>query len=126
MTECEMTSISTCEDLKSRFVEYPELTILGTKYRIEQYTREDNNDTALGLCDFWRKIIYIDFDWYIEAEKHGAGSINRALKTLRHEIIHAFLYEMGNEDDALNEGLADALSIQANQFVSLLSQFLDK
>ena len=118
--------MNTCKELKEYIKGCNEIKILGTTYHLEQYDRTEREDTALGTCDFWKKIIYIDFDWYEKAEEHGTASINRALKTIRHEIVHAFMYEMGNEDDAYNERIADALAIQTTQFTDLMALFIDR
>lgn len=119
--------IKTCKEFKDNLENFQKINILGTEYCFKQYFRDiESNDAALGLCDFWNKIIYIDFEWYIKAEENGFGCINRMYTTIRHELIHAFLYEMGNMDDSLNEELADAISIKATQFVQMLHPFMDE
>ena len=83
--------------------------ILGTQYKICYETVEENSDLldCRGYADFTTKEIHINketYNWY------GLG-----LKTLRHEIIHCFIYESGlwnNCPWADNEELTDWIAIQ--------------
>ena len=68
------------------------VSILGTEYTIQKHSKKDDKylETCDGYCDKTSKRIVVnidngdldDFDVYIK-------------KVLRHEIIHAFLYESG-------------------------------
>lgn len=102
------------------------VNILGTEYEIikdaqeEDYTQLKKCD---GFTDFSIKRIVIagfeknedsidDIDWYVK-------------KVLRHEIIHAFIYESGlaeNSDWAKNEEMIDWIAIQ---FEKMLKVFTD-
>ena len=122
-------NIRTCKEFKEHFKELSEINILGTKYKLKQFDDNKKDITldrsALGMADTWDKIIYIDLDWYLQAEENGAGSLNRMYKTIRHEIVHAFLYELGMDTEWLNERLADGLSIKATQLINIWTPFLD-
>ena len=79
---------------KGDTVKNTKVNILGTVYRIEHRNRADDDilSDADGYCDKTLKLIVIcnkdndsdlgDFEYYRK-------------KTMRHEIIHAFLYESG-------------------------------
>lgn len=85
------------------------VNVLGTEYIIYFETKEENPAilTCSGYADFTTKEIHINketYNWY------GLG-----LKTIRHEIIHCFIYESGlwnNCTWADNEELTDWIAIQ--------------
>ena len=76
------------------------VNILGTEYSIKgQIGKETPKlEHADGICEFYSKEIIIDD------------------KVLRHEIVHAFLYESGldvSSDWARNEEIVDWIALQA-------------
>ena len=86
------------------------INILGTDYKVEIHSFQQ--DTFLkdknyaGYCSADEKLIVIadfdneeDFCFFSEKEKDSYEK-----RTLRHEIIHAFLNESGLIDNALYEG----------------------
>ena len=88
--------------------------VLGTKYTIENSNKMDdlNLETNDGYCDPSTKKIVIDtFKHTIDAmddlESHRK-------KVVRHELIHAFLYESGLHacSFAINEELVDWIALQ--------------
>lgn len=97
------------------------INILGTDYTIEYKT--DNQDDILkdsnGYCDITSKRIVI------LAEKRETDDIDNFKylqdKTIRHELIHAFIFESGlfnntyntNGGWAKNEEMVDWFAIQA-------------
>lgn len=93
-----------------------EVNVLGTPYKIvESNNKEHPLLTNMdGYCDFSSKKIYINdiskeggYEWE-DANSHKA-------KVIRHELIHAFLYESGLDIEsewARNEELIDWFAIQ--------------
>ncbi len=107
------------------------INILGTKYKI--LIREELQDVKLeglnGYCDITTKEIVIRNFKKIEDPK-VLGNLEELYKTtLRHEIIHAFLYESGlyaSSNDieawATNEEMVDWLAIQ---FPKIIKVFIE-
>lgn len=93
------------------------VNVLGTVYKLHIDNPKQNPKLSEieGYCDTSIKDIAVD----------GSGSINDILskynqletiqKLIRHEIVHAFLYESGldvNSDWATNEELVDWIALQ--------------
>lgn len=108
------------------------IDILGAEYRIEIHkVSEDSYMEKKGLagyCEEENKLIVVAD---MSEEKYFAGMDEKAQetyrkKTLRHEIIHAFLNESGLSDSsnrfdgawAKNEEMVDWLAIQAPKIFS--------
>lgn len=108
------------------------IDILGTEYRIEIHkVSEDSYMKEKGLagyCEEENKLIVVAD---MSEEKYFAGMDEKAQeiylkKTLRHEIMHAFLNESGLSDSsnrfdgawAKNEEMVDWLAIQAPKIFS--------
>ncbi|MCZ9313169.1 MAG: hypothetical protein O0V67_07305 [Methanocorpusculum sp.] len=96
--------------------------VLGTKYEIIESDRiSDNNlDNNDGYCDFSTKKIVID------TFKNTPGSMEDLEKyrrqVIRHELIHAFLFESGLDASSWgkNEEIVDWIAIQ---FLKLFDAF---
>jgi hypothetical protein len=96
------------------------VSILGTEYKI--FYRTPKEDKVLeendGYCDFSSKEIVISLD---EGNLHDHERYRR--KVLRHEIVHAFMYESGldvnafvsNRSWAVNEEMIDWIAIQGEK-----------
>ena len=95
--------------------------ILGTTYKI--FFRNEENEHRLvenwGFCDFFAKEIYIRDDINKETEDSCHNLENFKKKVIRHEILHAFLYESGLRENtfkigawAENEEMVDWMAIQ--------------
>lgn len=108
------------------------IDILGTEYRIEIHkVSEDSYMEKKGLagyCEEENKLIVVAD---MSEEKYFVGMDEKAQetyrkKTLRHEIMHAFLNESGLSDSsnrfdgawAKNEEMVDWLAIQAPKIFS--------
>lgn len=108
------------------------IDILGTEYRIETHkVSEDSYMKEKGLagyCEEENKLIVVAD---MSEEKYFVGMDEKAQetyrkKTLRHEIMHAFLNESGLSDSsnrfdgawAKNEEMVDWLAIQAPKIFS--------
>lgn len=105
------------------------VNILGTKYTVksEDYDNDElKGKNRMGYCFFDAKLIVIedlntDDEWKNESDK--VKEIRRNI-ILRHEIIHAFLFESGllqnsSECDAwaLNEEMVDWIALQAPKII---------
>ncbi len=87
------------------------INILGTEYElitdgtIEAYPDLEGSD---GYCNYQLKQIVIS-----KEDDDGTVSYARYLeKVLRHEIIHAYLYESGLHDYTNDESIVDWMAIQ--------------
>ena len=72
-----------------------------------------------GECEHYSKEIHLDLSAYDDAESYDRIDLFY-LKTLRHELIHAFFFELGLEQYAQDEILADALAIKMPQLRQLM------
>lgn len=95
--------------------------ILGTDYKI--YLKNEEEEPRLkknwGFIDFHTKEIYIRDDIEEEKEDDCKNLIDFKNKVMRHEILHAFLYESGLRENsctslawAENEEMVDWFAIQ--------------
>lgn len=85
-----------------------QINVLGTYYEIffvSENSMEDRDN--IGECDRYSKAIRINEDYF----KQDNVKIGAKRKTVRHEIIHAFLHEAGLDCYAEDEILVDALAI---------------
>lgn len=108
------------------------INILGTEYVISYLNYNDDpyfkKHNSVGYCDFYNKLIVI-----CKAETYPTcddpndqiTASKTQKETLRHEIIHAFLYESGmNESSHIcelawsrNEEMVDFFAIQGPKIV---------
>jgi hypothetical protein len=100
------------------------ISVLGTEYDfIETTSRDDPRLTAAdGCCETYAKRILIEK--IIFAHEQGDDidiqRVERTKYVKRHELVHAFLFESGLEDLALNEQIATWI---AKQFPKMLEAF---
>jgi len=95
------------------------VNILGTEYKIKYQTRNDNKslNDCFGYVEFYTKEIIIDNDLFDSSIKDGRFSdiFKKGYEVLRHEIIHAFIFESGlwkNCTWAENEEMTDFFALQ--------------
>lgn len=97
-----------------------QLNILGSTWTVKSKTAEEDDrlkDGACGLTDAsCRTIVLLDAD---PEEYTIFDPVAELQRTLRHEIIHAFLFESGlwcnsadSENWAMNEEMVDWFAIQ--------------
>ena len=97
------------------------VNILGTEYEVLWKTETEDEEIKErdGYTDFSNKVICIrsESDEYIQK------------KTIRHEVIHAFLYESGLDENtftvsmwARNEEMVDWFAIQAPKIVQVCQE----
>ena len=102
------------------------VSILGTEYEIvkKKYSEEPAFEKREigGYCDrMLNQLVYCDMSTYKGWEDESAESCqNQEKLTLRHEIVHAFLYESGLADNTMqydgvwaqNEEMVDWIALQ--------------
>lgn len=108
-----------------------EVEILGTKYKV--IIKEQEEDARLiknwGFTDFYTKEIVIASDCIKETEETCRNLIKFKNKVIRHEIIHAFLYESGMKECSNsasswveNEEMIDYFAIQIPKIVKVYKE----
>lgn len=105
------------------------LNILGTKYILRFVPNEDNYPLlsgANGYMDPTVKEIVIRTDFSSDEDIQNAEFLIK--KNIRHEVIHAFLYESGLDCDsskssswAVNEEMVDWFAIQFPKIIEVLN-----
>ena len=103
-----------------------QINILGTLYSVKEATKkiDPKLEHYDGYCDNTLKLCVVDE--CSDADVIGKGDLKiHKRKVMRHEVIHAFLYESGlaeNSEWAMNEEMVDWI---AHQFPKLLKAFQD-
>lgn len=99
-----------------------EVSVLGTTYSVKYQTPEENsklngND---GLAELYSKEIILN---PIVADADSFNNLYEyANKTVRHELIHAFLFESGLWKYSKDEVLVDMLAIQMPKMVKAMQE----
>lgn len=116
-------------------MENRKINILGTEYRIETHKVSEDSylkeNKLAGYCGEEKLIVVAD----MSEEKYFTGMDKKAQeayreKTLRHEIMHAFLNESGLSDSsnqysgawAKNEEMVDWFAIQSPKIFKVYSE----
>lgn len=103
------------------------INVLGTEYTIHEFTRAQ--DKSLNDCDGYcdktsKKIVVCAKDDDCDLENFKIYQ----KKTLRHEIIHAFHFESGIDNNFINqqygfsETIVDWIAIQAPKFLKIFEE----
>ncbi|MCF6161892.1 hypothetical protein [Furfurilactobacillus milii] len=75
------------------------VNVLGVKYKVKLQSRLiENDESLLGMTDFPNDTIWL----------RKGMDVQRTQQTLIHELVHAMLYEVGN-DDYNSENLVNPL-----------------
>ena len=108
------------------------INILGTKYTIYkdvETEKEPRLKENYGFCDYCTKEIYISKDTKLEDEYSMKNLQDFENKVIRHEIIHAFLYESGLRENsnriiawAENEEMVDWIAIQSPKIFKIFQE----
>jgi hypothetical protein len=107
------------------------ITILGTEYKlfIKNETEEPRLKDVWGFCDYLAKEICIRDDIDKETEESCKNLISFKKKVVRHEIIHAFLFESGLKENAKssaswaeNEEMVDWIAIQFPKLLKIYKE----
>lgn len=102
--------------------------ILGESYKlIESSAERFDKFDADGFCEWWAKEIHIKSDIGVEGEDTMFNLSDYRKSVIRHEIIHAFLFESGMKDYERDEVIVEwiarnlnRLSLVCEKAVSLL------
>ena len=101
--------------------EIKEISVLGKNYKIivQSEDKEPRLKENWGFCDYYTKEIYLSNDLGKETEDSCKNQKDFYNKVVRHEILHAFLYESGLRENsrgctawAENEEMVDWIAIQ--------------
>lgn len=102
------------------------VSILGTEYTIETDVDEKQDpklESRDGFCDFSTKQIKIST---FDKDNDSIEDLDLyKRRVLRHEILHAFLYESGLDSEcpwAINEEMIDWLAIQYPKICTLFAE----
>ena len=92
------------------------INVLGTQYTITQSHNDPRLESMDGLCDETTKEIVVETYEGDDGKPGVKGQLDiQRKKNVRHEIVHAFLFECGlaeNSPWAQNEELVDWIAIQ--------------
>ena len=111
--------------------QFIKINILGTNYEIifKSIDEEPRLKENWGFTDFHTKEIYITDDIEKETENSCKNLIDFKNKVMRHEILHAFLYESGLRENsnsivawAENEEMIDWFAIQIPKIVKVYEE----
>ena len=94
------------------------INILGTDYKIIKHENREENE-AFNNCDGWCDTSVKEIHVLVNLEGDKANKQYVVDKIVRHEILHAFMYESGQDVESvwgLNETLIDFLAIQIPKF----------
>ena len=95
------------------------ISILGTEYEyLLCNTSEMEDGENVGECDRYSKTIKIN-DEYFRQDGINYGA---KIKTIRHEILHAFFHEAGLDCYAEDEILVDAVAILLPKIVTSIEE----
>lgn len=114
---------------KSEFLKkYPEgkkFNVLGKTYTLHYDAEECTDNDANGLCEYYsNEIIIVDPDEPFRSKNSYKNIDQWFKKVIRHELVHAFLYEMGLEKYASDEILVNALAIKMPELSELMKQVI--
>jgi len=111
--------------------QFIKVNILGTNYEIlfKSIDEEPRLKENWGFTDFYTKEIYITDDIEKETENSCKNLFDFKNKVMRHEILHAFLYESGLRENsygspawAENEEMIDWFATQIPKIVKVYKE----
>ena len=88
------------------------LFIKGRKYKLKVVSVIDNDSNVVGMCYKKEHLIKVVKD----------NNMEESLKTIIHELLHAYIYECGLKDDSSNEDVVVYLELN---FLPFLLTFLN-
>lgn len=100
-----------------------QIDILGTTYHIEEDPNLVKDEGADGICARYTKTIYLaPKDEMLSDCKDEKEKQARYDEVVRHEVIHAFLFESGADRLAQDEDLVQFLAVQAPKLFELFKR----
>lgn len=103
------------------------VNVLGVDYRVHKGTLEDypilSETLSDGLCDYSIKSIFVR-DTQLDMPETGDMENQKYLTniSLRHELVHAYLHEAGQEGWCLNEHLVNFLAMSLPKLYRLCEE----
>lgn len=95
------------------------INILGSEYKI---TNNEKLETD-GACDFYKKVIELrPIEMMLEGTSDADMKQYRYNEVMRHELIHAFLFECGYSELAYNENAVDFFAMQFPKLINLFER----
>lgn len=100
------------------------VNILGTEYKLIKHEHKEDDERFKdydGWCDTSVKEIHVLMEF--EGDKANREYVKN--KIIRHEILHAFMYESGQDIEShwgLNEQLIDFLAIQIPKMIKAFEE----
>ena len=103
------------------------VNVLGTEYTIKKSNRVEDLglEHADGYCDTSRKTIVIDTFKIYEGQPDALGNFDDyEKKVIRHELVHAFLFESGLTSNswAKDEEIVDWIACQFPKLQKVFAQ----
>ena len=107
------------------------INVLGINYSIKTNAKRCDDLNANGLCETQSKILYLnDFQEQAkDTESLELLTTSYRNKVLRHEIVHAFLFESGMSNNscgvkswATNEEMVDWFAIQSPKIFKIYQE----
>lgn len=97
------------------------ISVLGTEYTIQHDLQSEMSD---GDCGFYDKKIRIrPLENMLDSEESTIEERElRKQEVVRHEVIHAFLFESGRSEWARDEDLVDFLAIQSPKLFDIFQE----
>ena len=83
------------------------LFIKGRKYKLKVVSVIDNDNNIVGMCYRKEHLIKVVKD----------NNMEESLKTIIHELLHAYIYECGLEDNSLDEDIVKYFELNFLSFV---------
>ncbi len=99
------------------------INILGSEWTIQSQTEEENSKLADadGYCDYTARTITIKKKYADELLNLSDMDAYKQ-KVLRHEIVHAFLFESGLTDIARDETVVEWIAVQLSRLNAAMAQ----
>ena len=99
------------------------VSILGTEYTIiEKECERFDKFKADGFCEWWKKEIHILKDIQVEDEDSMLGLDKYKYNVIKHEIVHAFLFESGMKDYERDEVIVEWIARNLEKINKALEQ----
>lgn len=103
------------------------VNVLGTEYTIKKLNKVEDSylEDCDGYCDTSTKTIVIDTFHNYEGQSGALGNFNEyEKKVIRHELVHAFLFESGLSVNswAKDEEIVDWIAIQFPKLQNIFAE----
>lgn len=93
------------------------INVLGTPYELVTANLPEDRD---GECDRFRKVMTVRPDSELDGDAETKPEYRRAI--IRHEIVHAFLFESGLSEYGCDEALVEWVALKMPQMVEAMQK----